>query len=64
MTDDLDRYLLNLLFRSPQLGSQVGQREPFAFPNDTVTNYRLPHQFLFPNQSLTLSQLKRINQSL
>ena len=65
MTDKSYRYLLNLLL-SPQLGSQVDRREPFAFPNDTATNYHLPHQFTFPNQNLSLNRLKnhqRINQS-
>jgi hypothetical protein len=43
MTDDLARYPLN-----PQLGLQVSQQESFAFPNDTVMNYHLLHQFQFP----------------
>ena len=66
MTDKSDRYPLNFLF-NPQLGSRVGLREPFAFPNDTATNYHLPRQFPFPNQNLSLNQLKNhqgINQTL
>ena len=55
-------YWLNVLFSLQLRPGLVGQQEPFAFPNDTVTNYHL--LLLFPFLNLNPKNHPGINQSL